>query len=51
MCVCQRYVKFEPVTLATDTLDEHLLHKYTASAPFASFAAMQMPLLERHVRP
>lgn len=45
----QLYLHFDPVTLATQTVEEHLYHKYTAPLPYEDFRKLHPTILQRHV--
>jgi hypothetical protein len=40
---------FDPVTLGTQTIEEHLFHKYTAPMTYDEFYQFQPIMGERHV--
>jgi hypothetical protein len=45
----QLYLQFDPDTLATQTVEEHLYHKYTAQLPYEDFRKLHPTILQRHV--
>jgi hypothetical protein len=47
--VLQLLQRLDPVSLTTQTIGEHLMHKYTAPLPYADFQRLHPVVNQRHV--